>query len=146
MQYHITDVVKEDYPQLVSVWESSVKATHHFLSQEDFDFYKGLMFTFFDSVDLKAAKDASGTIQAFLGTSEENIEMLFVADSQRGKGIGKLLLFYALEKLGCTKVDVNQDNQQALAFYNRFGFATQRVSPTDGFGKPYPILHLELVK
>lgn len=27
---------KEDYDQLIAVWESSVKATHHFLKPEDF--------------------------------------------------------------------------------------------------------------
>lgn len=146
MHYNITDVAKEDYPQLVSVWESSVKATHHFLSEEDFNFYKNLIPTFFGSVELKAIKDSFDTILAFLGTSEGNIEMLFVADNQRGKGIGKQLLLYALEELGCTKVDVNKDNVQALEFYNRFGFETKSVSAVDGFGKPYPILHLELSK
>ncbi len=29
-----------DYGQIMEVWESSVKATHDFLKQEDFEFYR----------------------------------------------------------------------------------------------------------
>lgn len=38
-----TDIViayPEDYDQIMEVWKSSVKATHDFLKQEDFEFYQ----------------------------------------------------------------------------------------------------------
>ena len=31
---------KTDYPVLLSIWESSVKHTHHFLKKDDIDFFK----------------------------------------------------------------------------------------------------------
>lgn len=133
-----------DYEELLAVWESSVKATHHFLSPEDFTFYKELIPTFFGQVKLFCVKDGNGAIAGFAGTSEENLEMLFVAANQRGKGYGKQLLYHALEKQAVTKVDVNQQNVQAVEFYEHLGFETKQISETDGFGKPYPILHLEL--
>ncbi|UPZ15293.1 GNAT family N-acetyltransferase [Flavobacterium humidisoli] len=142
----IQKVNKTEYPELISVWESSVKATHDFLKPEDFTFYKELIPNFFDNVLLYCIKKDQQEIIGFLGTSEENLEMLFVRAEQIGKGIGKKLLLYAIEKLKISKVDVNKDNATATAFYKHFGFELKSTSDVDGCGKPYPILHLELIK
>lgn len=142
----IYPVNKTEYTELVQVWESSVKATHHFLSEADFEFYKELIPTFFDQVSLHCVKDENEQIIAFSGTNEGNLEMLFVAADQRGKGSGKELLLHVMEHSGITKVDVNAQNEQAVKFYEHFGFETKSTSALDGFGKPYPILHMELTK
>ena len=42
------------------------------------------------------------------------------------------------------KVDVNEQNDKALGFYLRMGFRIIGRDETDGMGKPYPILHLQL--
>lgn len=42
------------------------------------------------------------------------------------------------------KVDVNEQNDKALGFYLRMGFRIIGRNETDGMGKPYPILHLQL--
>jgi putative acetyltransferase len=69
--------------------------------------------------------------------------MLFVDNKSRGTGIGKLLLDYAVNKLNARKVDVNEQNTQALKFYYHFGFKEAGRDEYDGEGKGYPILHLE---
>lgn len=140
----IYKVENSEYKELISVWESSVKATHHFLKMEDFSFYKELIPGFFDNVTLHCVKNEKSQIVGFIGTNENNLEMLFVAANELGKGIGKKLLLFAIEKLNVTKVDVNKDNIQGVEFYNRFGFTVKSVSDFDGFGKPYPIVHMEL--
>ncbi|WP_374755463.1 hypothetical protein [Runella slithyformis] len=43
------------------------------------------------------------------------------------------------------RVDVNEQNPQALGFYERMGFAVISRSALDGLGKPYPLLHLQLL-
>lgn len=55
-----------------------------------------------------------------------------------------MLLLHAINNLHITKVGVNEQNEQAVKFYERFGFKTISRSETDGMGKPYPILHIEL--
>lgn len=140
----IYKVDKTEYEDLVSVWESSVKSTHHFLKNEDFEFYKKLIPTFFENVILHCVKNEKDDIVGFIGTDKENLEMLFVEENKIGKGFGKKLLIYAIENLNIKNVDVNKDNLKAVDFYNRFGFETKSVSDLDGFGKPYPILHMEL--
>ncbi|MDU1892162.1 MAG: GNAT family N-acetyltransferase [Dysgonomonas sp.] len=133
---------KKDYPVLIDVWESAVKATHDFLSDEDFEFYKQHIPIYFQHVDLYLYKNNNGEIKGFLGVSDDNIEMLFVDNSSRGSGIGTILLDFAVNELNARKVDVNEQNKQALNFYYHFGFKEVDRSEFDGEGKAYPILHL----
>ena len=49
---------------------------------------------------------------------------------------------YQIEEVN--KVDVNEQNPQALGFYQHYGFEVIDRSPLDGSGKPYPILHMAL--
>lgn len=133
-----------DYVELVSVWEASVRATHNFLKEEDILFYKPLILNeYLKAVDLFCIKD-NDTITGFMGLSESSIEMLFIHPAFRGSGIGKILLQFAINELKANKVDVNEQNDQALGFYLKMGFKVVNRSELDGMGKPYPILHMEL--
>ncbi len=49
-----------------------------------------------------------------------------------------------LVSTGPSRVDVNEQNEQALGFYQHLGFSVIGRSPLDGQGKPYPLLHMEL--
>lgn len=135
----------KDFPEIVEVWEASVRATHHFLTEEDILYFKPLILhEYLDAVDLWLALDSSQKIVGFLGVSEGNIEMLFIHPEHRGKGAGKLLLNHAIHVLHANKVDVNEQNEQAVGFYKQMGFIPIGRSELDGLGKPYPILHMEL--
>lgn len=70
--------------------------------------------------------------------------MLFIDPEYRGKKIGKTLLNYSIDKLKVNKVDVNEQNEQAVGFYKHFGFEIISRSKLDATGKPYPILHMKL--
>lgn len=132
-----------DYPRLMEIWESAVRRTHHFLKEEDFLYYKERVPTYFPYVALYGAEE-DGRVEGFLGVSEDNIEMLFVDADRRGQGIGRSLLGYAVEQLGMKKVDVNEQNAQAVGFYEHMGFRTVARSERDGDGKDYPLLHMRL--
>lgn len=41
-----------------------------------------------------------------------------------------------------TSVDVNEQNPQAIGFYEHHGFRTVSRTTHDPSGKPYPILHM----
>ena len=141
----ITNVSSDEYPVLTDIWEASVKATHHFLSDKDINYFRPLVLNeFLPMVKLFAARDDKNKILGFLGLSEEKIEMLFVHPSTFGKGIGKKLLQYAVEQEKMTKLDVNEQNPDALGFYKHMGFEVIARSETDAMGKPFPILHMEL--
>lgn len=141
----IHNASSDNYPEITAVWEASVRATHHFLTEADIQFYKPLVLNeYLKSVTLYYIKGANNDIQGFIGIAADKIEMLFIHPDARGKGLGKLLLQYAVKEAAAFKVDVNEENEQAVAFYEHMGFVVVSRSPLDGSGKPHPILSMEL--
>ena len=146
MTMKIESVNTEDFPELLSVWENSVRATHDFITEDDIAFFKPIIIEqAFPNVTLKCIKDEHKAILGFVGVHDSKIEMLFILDAARGEGIGKVLLNYAVEQLAANKVDVNEQNPLAVGFYQHMGFKVASRSPLDDMGKPFPILHMELV-
>jgi putative acetyltransferase len=135
----------DDFREITAVWEASVRATHHFLKEEDLLLFKRLIGEqYLHLVDLTCVRNEQGRILGFLGVADGKIEMLFVHPDAFRKGLGKALALYAINTLKLRKVDVNEQNQQALDFYLHMGFVVKDRSALDGMGKPYPLLHLEL--
>ena len=59
--------------------------THHFLKEDDIAYFKPLILnTYLDAVELKCIK-VNEKIVGFLGTAEQNLEMLFIHPEYRGK-------------------------------------------------------------
>lgn len=140
----IVPATSADYSELIAVWEASVRATHHFLTEADILAYRHLILTqFFDSLQLYCIK-ADQQITSFIGVDKELLQMLFIHPHWRGKGVGKALLRYATENLSVTEVDVNEQNEQALGFYRHMGFELTERFDHDSAGKPYPVLAMAL--
>lgn len=136
-----------DFDAITVLWEASVRATHHFLSDADIvSLRPQVRDQYLPMVELRVYRDEKGAILGFLGVAEHRLEMLFVHPEACGKGIGKQLLHYAIEKMGVTEVDVNEQNPQALGFYQSQGFSVIGRSPLDGQGNPFPLIHLRLVR
>lgn len=133
----------EDYPTLAGIWERSVRATHDFLDETAIREIKAaLVPDYFPNVDLYAVSD-DDSLAGFIGLHREMIEMLFIDSNSRGQGYGSALIEFAKQQ-GATKVDVNEQNPLALAFYQAKGFQIIGRDETDDAGRPYPILHLSL--
>ncbi len=144
--YSISKAGPAQYDELITIWENSVRATHYFLKEEDIVLFKGLiMDQYFQLANLYSAKDNEGIIVGFIGELDKNLEMLFINPLLQGKGIAGQLIKFALNNLQVTRVDVNEQNANAKAFYEHFGFKIMSRSALDGTGKPYPILHMQLI-
>lgn len=142
---NVENVLPENFAEMLDVWENSVRATHDFITEEDIEFFKPIIIEqAFPAVTLKCIKNETGNILGFVGVHEAKVEMLFVLDAARGKGVGKALLQYAIKHLGVNKVDVNEQNPMAIDFYKHMGFHVELRSPFDDMGKPFPILHMTL--
>ncbi|MBC5621330.1 GNAT family N-acetyltransferase [Butyricimonas hominis] len=139
----IRKIKATDYPRLTEIWESAVLSTHDFLKEEDFLYYKEHLPVYFQHVTLFGFEQ-EGILIGFMGIAERNLEMLFIDNNYRGTGIGKKLITYAIDNLQVTKVDVNEQNTQAVGFYKHMGFSVYKRSSLDGEGKEYPILHMRL--
>ena len=136
---------KKHYLQLISIWEAAVRTTHNFLEEDDILYYrKRILEEYFDLVDLYIATDELERILGFLGLSSNRIEMLFIDPLFRNKGVGKLLVNYAINQHLATNVDVNEQNPLAVGFYHKLGFQVINRKPFDSEGKPFPILEMQL--
>lgn len=135
-----------DLPRLLDVWESAVRATHHFLDESDIQLFRPLVRDGYlpAAERLAVARDADGQPCGFVGVEAEKVEMLFVDPAHHGTGAGKALLRHALEQWGADRVDVNEQNPGAVGFYLHMGFQVESRSERDGLGKPFPLLHLRL--
>lgn len=134
----------EEYAALVQIWRSAVRATHDFLDESDFARIEShLASDYFPAVTLTVA-EKNGQQVGFAGVLDNALEMLFVSDSVRGEGIGSALLAEVITNQAVSKVDVNEQNTGAHAFYLSRGFVLVGRSELDGDGRPYPILHLEI--
>jgi putative acetyltransferase len=146
LQKDISKVQPEDFPRVLEVWEASVRATHHFLSEADIQFFKPLIpDEIFHVAELACVRDSAGQVAGFVGVENGKIEMLFIHPMWRGQGVGSRLVRYAVKELEAVLVDVNEQNEQAVGFYRRMGFEVEGRSELDSTGKPFPLLHLRLI-
>ncbi|EAC8432752.1 GNAT family N-acetyltransferase [Listeria monocytogenes] len=135
-------VEKQDYKTILAIWEKSVITTHGFLTAGDRQFYKEKIPGFLDQVELLLWFSGE-KIVGFSGTREQELEMLFIDPAFTGKGLGSQILGWLIEEKQINQVDVNEQNENAKRFYLKHGFVISSRSDVDGFGKAYPILHLE---
>ena len=135
-----------DIEAAVGVWRRAVEATHAFLSGEDIAGLEPEVRAGLGVMEFWVAEE-DGTVVGFMGMSGDMIEALFVEPAWRGKGVGSGFIGLARKLRGkeaVLRVDVNEQNPEATAFYLAKGFVRIGRSDTDSAGRPWPLLHLEL--
>lgn len=142
--------IKERSPvliqKLLDVWESSVKATHLFLSVDEINNIKQYVPQAIKDVSiLVIAENKNGNPVGFMGVDDKRLEMLFVLDKYRGQGIGKQLLQYGIENYSINELTVNEQNPRAKGFYEHMGFEVYKRTELDEQGNPYPLLYMKKV-
>lgn len=146
-----------DWPRLMEIWAAAVRATHHFLSEEDFNHFQEVIprnTCPVSEVYLAAPESGPGAeAVGFISLSHpedkssptpspSTVEMLFVDPAFHRQGIGSALLDFARAKYPALLLDVNEQNPGALAFYQSYGFRLTGRSELDASGRPYPLLHM----
>ena len=124
---------------------TDIKATHTFLSNEEIEKIKEYVPQALIGIShLIIETDENGNPIAFMGIEGNKLEMLFIKNSERRKGIGKKLLNYGIENYGVNKLAVNEQNPEAKGFYEHMGFKVYKRNELDEQGNPYPILYMKL--
>ena len=132
--------------KLLDVWESSVIATHLFLSVDEINNIKQYVPQALKDVSiLVIAENKNGNPVGFMGVDDKRLEMLFVLDKYRGQGIGKQLLQYGIENYSINELTVNEQNPRAKGFYEHMGFEVYKRTELDEQGNPYPLLYMKRV-
>ena len=145
MGMHVRLALADDRERLLVLWERSVRATHRFLEESD-------VVTLRPLVAKELASDlfdwwvlvSEGTSIGFLGFAHNAIEALFIDPGHHRQGGGTFLVAHAQSlSSGGLAVDVNEQNADAVRFYEKLGFSIVGRSPTDAGGRAFPIYHLQ---
>lgn len=129
---------------LVDVWERSVRATHAFLSEEEILAIREFVPQALSGVERLVVALESGVPLGFMGAQAGRLEMLFLAPEARGRGLGGLLLEEAITRYSVEELTVNEQNPDAVGFYEHLGFRTYKRTELDEEGRPYPLLYMKL--
>lgn len=131
-----------DGDRVVDIWRAAVDATHDFLALADRAAIEQEVIGFLPSAPLYLAVDDQDRPLAFMALDAGHMEALFVDPAVRGKGVGAALVRHALALHPVLTTDVNEQNGQAVGFYEHLGFARTGRSALDGQGRAYPLIHL----
>ena len=143
--YEVQNRTPQLIEELLNVWETSVRATHLFLSDAEVKSIKEYVPQALEGVEHLIVAEAEKPA-AFMGTQNGRLEMLFITPEERGKGIGKQLLQYGVQNYGVAGVTVNEQNPQAVGFYEHMDFKTYKRTDLDEEGNPYPLLYMKLTR
>lgn len=133
--------------ELLDIWENSVKATHLFLSNKDIQNIKNYVPQALKEVQhLIIIENENNIPIGFMGIENTKLEMLFIKNSERGKGVGKQLLTYGIENYNVNELTVNEQNPNAKRFYEHLGFKVYKRTELDEQGNNFPILYMRLEK
>jgi putative acetyltransferase len=144
----IRPALPEDREVLVDIWLRSVRATHSFLTESDI---QSLLLAVRDqalpALELWLLIADDGAAIGFLGVDRSAVEALFIAPGHQRRGGGRKLVEHARRlarerALAPLTVDVNEQNPEAVRFYEACGFEVTGRSPVDAAGRPFPLLHL----
>ena len=127
----------------LEIWRRAVDATHDFLSADDRQAIEDMVSDFLPQAPLWLAVDENDHPWALMLLDQGHMEALFVDPARRGTGLGSALLRHALTLHPRLSTDVNEQNPQALGFYQKMGFQPTGRSALDGQGRPYPLIHLQ---
>ena len=131
--------------EIINLWEKSVLSTHRFLKENDFiAIRKPLREMDFESLNVFCLMNECEII-GFIGLDKTKIEMLFLDPDYIGKGFGKQLIEFAFSNFHAGRVDVNEQNTNAVEFYKKFGFEPFEKTEKDNLGKGYPLLKMRLI-
>lgn len=132
---------------LLEIWERSVRATHLFLSEREIQAIAACVPRALEEAPvLVVAEGERGEAAAFMGIDGARLEMLFLDPAARGRGLGRRLVQYGVERYGVHQVCVNEQNPGARGFYEHLGFRAYRRTEEDEQGRPYPLLYMRLAE
>ena len=141
----IVDVIDRNtglLEELTALWRQSVAQTHTFLMGKDIDEIENYVPQALKEVEHLVVAQNNGDYLGFMGIEKHRLEMLFLAPQYIGKGVGRKLIEYGIEQYQINEVTVNEQNPNAIGFYEHLGFKTYKRTEFDEQGRPFPLLYM----
>ena len=134
-----------DWPELMVIFDRSLRSTDNFSDEEWMKFYERLVTYSYPNFDTYIY-NKNGRNVAYISYWKEkkNIKMLYVLPEYSNQGIGQKLIKYVLEMYPETMtIGVKASNDVAMHIYTKYGFEIIRKEEYDASGVYYPHYVLE---
>lgn len=139
---HIRRAAPQDAPALLDIWLEASRVGHPFLGEETLqEQLPKIRDVYIPHAENWAAVEGN-SILGFIGLLENHVGGLFVAPAAHRRGVGRLLLGHASERLGELTVEVYEQNRSACSFYRSCGFDLVGRKELDDEGRAFPLLRM----
>ncbi|MBR7653435.1 GNAT family N-acetyltransferase [Brucella oryzae] len=133
-----------DTRTLSAIWLNASLIAHHFIGRQRLLEQRVLIEEqYLPSSETWVACQETLSL-GFISLLDKFVGGIFVAPGQQGKGVGRQLIAYALERKGELTLEVYTQNEQALRFYTSLGFREVSRRPYDDEGLPFENARLTL--
>lgn len=132
-----------DAPALLQIWLEASRVGHSFLGEATLqEQLPKLRDIYIPHADNWVAVEEE-VILGFIGLVEDHVGGLFVAPAAHRRGVGRLLLEHASERVGDLTVEVYEQNRSAYSFYRCCGFEFIGRKEFDDEGRALPLLRMK---
>lgn len=120
----------QDLEPLMNLWLTTTTEAHPFIEQSYWLDSEPLVRNVYIPDATTWVYDCNGSLDGFISVMEQQfIGALFVRQSEQGKGVGAALMAQAQEYYPKLLLEVYQQNQTAVSFYQKMGFITASEQP-----------------
>ncbi|WP_159566120.1 N-acetyltransferase [Budvicia diplopodorum] len=120
----------QDLEPLMNLWLTTTTEAHPFIDVSHWRISEPLIRNVYLPAATTWVYSHSGNIDGFISVMEQQfVGALFVRRSEQGKGAGKALMRQAQENYPKLLLEVYQQNQAAVGFYQAMGFSTASRQP-----------------
>lgn len=136
-----------DIDKIMDIWLKSTIKAHDFISKEywenSYDNVKNIYIPIAETLVYEESEEIKGFISII---NKEFIGAIFVDVDFQGKGIGKNLINYAMDKYNELKLAVYKENKKSVDFYVNRGFKIIKEQVNDDSGHIEYLMQKELKK
>lgn len=125
---------QEDLDTVMDIWLESNIGAHHFIDKAFWEEHVSMVRALLPQAEVWVCEN-EGKIAGFIGIAEQGyIAGLFVAPERQSGGVGSELVAHAKQRHERLKLSVYIDNEKAVRFYQKQGFAIAEETVNEDTG------------
>ena len=105
MRHSVRPARASEFADLLALWERSVWATHHFVTEEEIAIYAPLVYASFQSAEIWVVEMPEQNPAGFMLLDGNKVEALFLDPSFLRQGLGQAMIAHARALKGPLQID-----------------------------------------
>lgn len=119
---------ENDLDRMIEIWLEGSKLAHNFIQEDYWKSNQTTMKETYLPVSRSHVLEVDGTVVGFISMIDDYLAALFISPNEQGKGYGKILLDYVKDQKESISLQVYQENESAIRFYEKNGFIISNES------------------